>query len=199
VGLTGMDPGCCCGGCACSTTICISECSGNLKFTTATVTVGTLPSQAVDGTTGCATFCLDSIGGAGSHTVTVANSGTTCFSSTETLACNGTKNIDVTGSCSCVPSATSYHGTWVFTFNGSGPITCNFLIDPTGSGTCFAIGSFQFTFALSCFVNVNGCGTFPLKNTSTCSPFKYIYDISFGPGCGAFPGDTIVGTLTVTP
>jgi hypothetical protein len=190
-------PCCCAGGCACPTTICIEGCAGGIPgsgYVPATITVGSLPSQTTDAT-GCATFCLDSIGGAGSYLVKAVIGGVTCFSATESLVCHGSKVIDL-GLCGC-SGASIAHGSWVFTFNRSGPITCTFPV-VSGSGTCFAIGSFQFTNVGSCLVNVNNCGTFPLLNTSTCSPLNFKYNISFS-GCGAFPGDTIVGVLTATP
>lgn len=195
-----MGSKCCCAGCTCPTTICVTSCSntlGGVGLSGAVVTVGTLPSQTVD-STGCATFCLDSIGGPGNYTVTVVAGSTTCFSGTKALTCHGTTNITADPTCLCDPGATTFHGSWTFTFNGGAPTHCAFVIT-AGAGTCFAIASFQFNLTSGfCFVNVNGCGSFPLKNTSTCSPFNLVYDVVIT-GCGAFPGDTIVGTLTVTP
>ena len=110
--LGGIGSPCCCAPseCACNTGVCVQDCHG-AAILGATVTVASLPS-APTVTGGCAGFCLDSLGGAGSYSVSVTKTGYTSYSGSKSFTCDGTAFVtllqpgqgtkiefDVTGCC----------------------------------------------------------------------------------------------------
>jgi hypothetical protein len=173
VGLTGMDPGCCCGSpppCTCLTTICVIGCGGG-ALAGAIVTVGTL-APVTAGATGCADVCLDALGGAGGYQVKVVQSRYVTYSNTRTLACNGTITVNltpigtwtakfaVTGCCGQpLPGATVTVGGDTYTTDSSGIA----IIGITDAGT------YPWSVGKSRFVTQTGSFTITLCQTTGSS------------------------------
>jgi hypothetical protein len=152
--LTYQDPGCCCSGgaCTCPTQICIEACGGTTPINGATITVATLAPQTT-GVSGCDTFCLDPLGGAGSQQVTVSATGYYTYSNSVSLACNATETIKllpITGNPSIL-----------FQING-----CCALVLP---GATVTIGGNNYTSdsAGQVKVGITDAGTYPWSVSKT--------------------------------
>lgn len=186
----------CCGGCTCNSGVCVQTCAGT-AILGATVTVSSL-TPVTTSTGGCASVCLDSLGGAGSYLVTVSKTGYITYSNTRAMTCGGTifvsllpvgstptATFTITGCCSLLlPNALVTIAGNVYTTNSSGQVVIG-ITDP---------GTYTWFVAKTRFMTQTGTLT-----VSTCLGAGAVFNLTLLPisGYHCAPAKTHPSTVTI--